>query len=165
MSLLCLFHGPGSTPDGEYAYPRGTLKPDRLGPFRWRPNPRPPKLSTARFSAQWWTSQSCSSSGRPSPADVDPLSRTNESQHENPGAERLQGSRKRGAPMTPRLTRAASPAIPLKPCTAGQGRPQTHFSSTLAPAFSSWAFSLSASSLLTPSLTGFGAASTRSLAS
>src|ERR1700726_4496381 len=40
-----------------------------------------------------------------------------------------------------------------------------YFSSTLAPAFSSWALTFSASSLLTPSLTGFGAPSTRSLAS
>src|SRR5712692_394784 len=40
-----------------------------------------------------------------------------------------------------------------------------YLSSTFAPAFSSWALTFSASSLLTPSLTGFGAPSTRSLAS
>src|SRR6202035_2365596 len=40
-----------------------------------------------------------------------------------------------------------------------------YLSSTLAPAFSSCALILPASSLLTPSLTGFGAPSTRSLAS
>src|SRR5579864_4950283 len=40
-----------------------------------------------------------------------------------------------------------------------------YFSSTLAPAFSSWALTFSASSLDTPSLTFFGAPSTRSLAS
>src|SRR6201982_1590272 len=40
-----------------------------------------------------------------------------------------------------------------------------YFNSTLAPAFSSWALILSASSLFTPSLTGLGAPSTRSLAS
>src|SRR5690606_17760511 len=42
---------------------------------------------------------------------------------------------------------------------------RAYLSSTFAPAFSSWALSLSASSLATPSLTGFGAPSTRSLAS
>src|SRR5436190_14908514 len=42
---------------------------------------------------------------------------------------------------------------------------RTYLSSTFAPAFSSWALTFSASSLLTPSLTGFGAPSTRSLAS
>src|SRR4051812_34413728 len=41
----------------------------------------------------------------------------------------------------------------------------TYLSSTFAPAFSSWALTFSASSLLTPSLTGLGAPSTRSLAS
>src|SRR5205085_9360573 len=40
-----------------------------------------------------------------------------------------------------------------------------YLSSTFAPAFSSWALILSASSLLTLSLTGFGAPSTRSFAS
>src|SRR5262245_12761455 len=40
-----------------------------------------------------------------------------------------------------------------------------YFTSTLAPAFSSWALTFSASSLATPSLTGLGAPSTRSLAS
>src|SRR6516162_2238812 len=40
-----------------------------------------------------------------------------------------------------------------------------YLSSTFAPAFSSWALILSASSLFTPSLTLFGAPSTRSLAS
>src|SRR4051812_20904522 len=40
-----------------------------------------------------------------------------------------------------------------------------YLSSTFAPAFSSWALSFSASSLFTPSLTGFGAPSTRSFAS
>src|ERR1700686_4666289 len=40
-----------------------------------------------------------------------------------------------------------------------------YFSSTLAPAFSSWALTFSASSLDTPSLTFFGAPSTKSLAS
>ena len=42
---------------------------------------------------------------------------------------------------------------------------QTYFISTVAPASSSCFLIFSASSLLTPSLTGFGAASTRSLAS
>src|SRR5262245_48743123 len=49
-----------------------------------------------------------------------------------------------------------------------RNRPQrihTYLSSTLAPAFSSWALTFSASSLFTPSLTGLGAPSTRSLAS
>src|SRR5258708_38124124 len=41
----------------------------------------------------------------------------------------------------------------------------TYLSSTLAPAFSSVALIFSASSLVTPSLTALGAASTRSLAS
>src|SRR5207248_11143497 len=40
-----------------------------------------------------------------------------------------------------------------------------YLSSTLAPAFSSCALTLAASSLLTPSLTGLGAPSTKSLAS
>src|SRR5262245_24260395 len=49
-----------------------------------------------------------------------------------------------------------------------RNRPQrihTYLSSTFAPAFSSWALTFSASSLFTPSLTGLGAPSTRSLAS
>src|ERR1700742_3117525 len=55
----------------------------------------------------------------------------------------------------------------IGPCLSGDGAQASaaYLSSTLAPAFSSWALSLSASSLLTPSLTGFGAPSTRSLAS
>src|SRR5436190_18918711 len=40
-----------------------------------------------------------------------------------------------------------------------------YFSSTVAPASSSWPLTVSASSLATPSLTAFGALSTRSLAS
>src|SRR6202049_644557 len=43
--------------------------------------------------------------------------------------------------------------------------PHDYLSSTLAPAFSSCALTLAASSLLTPSLTFLGAPSTRSLAS
>src|SRR5215470_7052658 len=61
---------------------------------------------------------------------------------------------------TPRSTLLALP----QPGYLAPGQ-RTYLSSTLAPAFSSWALILSASSLLTPSLTGFGAPSTRSLAS
>src|SRR5215475_10592149 len=41
----------------------------------------------------------------------------------------------------------------------------SYFRSTFAPAFSSWALNFSASALFTPYFTGFGAPSTRSLAS
>ena len=44
-------------------------------------------------------------------------------------------------------------------------KPRSYFNSTVAPASSSWVFRPSASSLLTPSRTGFGASSTSALAS
>src|SRR5208337_1026082 len=53
------------------------------------------------------------------------------------------------------------------PARSGRDRPgdQSYFTSTVAPASANFFRMVSASSLLTPSLTGLGAPSTRSLAS
>ena len=57
------------------------------------------------------------------------------------------------------------PSRPRQSHDFQRGICRPYLSSTLAPAFSSWSLILLASSLSTPSLTGFGALSTRSLAS
>ena len=79
------------------------------------------------------------------------------------------GSPRSGAWLRPGAQRSSPPGggLPLQaedrlPALAAS---MLYFSSTEAPASSSSAFSLSASSLLTPSLMAFGAPSTRSLAS
>src|SRR6185437_10388188 len=74
-----------------------------------------------------------------------------------------------------RATYRSGPQVPKNRCPLGKGaragRPKAglhgipYLSSTLAPSASSLALSLSASAFGTPSLTGFGAPSTRSLAS
>src|SRR6516225_5947702 len=117
MSLLLPSHGPGSTPDGEYAYLR-KLK-DRNGggprpPIPW-PSNRSPNLRRSKLLHGPRKSRSLLvlAHRRPAlPAMVDPLSRTDPIQHKNPGAELASGLTKKGAPMTPRMTRAAPLAVP-----------------------------------------------------
>src|ERR1700722_10628436 len=66
---------------------------------------------------------------------------------------------------TPEQSLANGRDRPVLISPAPRQRAGHYLSSTFAPAFSKAALIFSASSLLTPSLTGFGAASTRSLAS
>jgi hypothetical protein len=113
MSLLLPSHGPGSTPDGEYAYPRelngligrGHLigPADRFAGHRASGNPARAifgMVQDIKVQEIKVPSRSCSSAAGLA-AIVDPLSRNDAIQHENPGAERLQGLRKGAFPRRP----------------------------------------------------------------